>query len=216
MLADNVMAPNYVDGTVQFGVPYYYKVTASNEAGTSDFSNEVVASAHTLAQAARRTWEREAPFAPETLVAASLGPYGAMLAEGQEYTGDYGDADAATLERFHHDRVAALLGPAPDLLAWETIPNIVEAEVIAALQERFAGPEAWVAFQCADGGRIADGTPIEFSDDQWRGDAIVLEGPSRNWFHGVDRILPGTSRLLDEGGRFNLTLRRVTQVGRKF
>jgi alkylated DNA repair protein (DNA oxidative demethylase) len=43
------------------------------------------------------------------------------------------------------------------------------------------------------------------------GDAIVLEGPSRNWFHGVDRILPGTSRLLDEGGRFNLTLRRVTK-----
>lgn len=47
------------------------------------------------------------------------------------------------------------------------------------------------------------------------GDAIVLEGPSRDWFHGVDRILPGTSRLLEEGGRFNLTLRRVTQVGRK-
>ena len=44
------------------------------------------------------------------------------------------------------------------------------------------------------------------------GDAIVLEGPSRNWFHGVDRILPGTSRLLAEGGRFNLTLRRVTPV----
>ncbi len=47
------------------------------------------------------------------------------------------------------------------------------------------------------------------------GDAIVLEGPSRNWFHGVDRILPGTSRLLDESGRFNLTLRRVTPVGPK-
>ena len=44
------------------------------------------------------------------------------------------------------------------------------------------------------------------------GDAIVLEGPSRTWFHGVDRILPGTSRLLEEGGRFNLTLRRVTPV----
>lgn len=47
------------------------------------------------------------------------------------------------------------------------------------------------------------------------GDAIVLEGPSRHWFHGVDRILPGTSRLLEEGGRFNLTLRRVTQVDRE-
>jgi DNA oxidative demethylase len=43
------------------------------------------------------------------------------------------------------------------------------------------------------------------------GDLVVLEGPSRNWFHGVDRILPGTSTLLPEGGRFNLTLRRVTQ-----
>ena len=42
------------------------------------------------------------------------------------------------------------------------------------------------------------------------GDLIVLEGPSRNWFHGVDRILPHSSRLLPEGGRFNLTLRRVT------
>ena len=42
------------------------------------------------------------------------------------------------------------------------------------------------------------------------GDLVVLEGPSRKWFHGVDRILPGTSQLLPEGGRINLTLRRVT------
>ncbi len=42
------------------------------------------------------------------------------------------------------------------------------------------------------------------------GDLLLLAGPSRDWFHGVDRILPGTSQLLVEGGRFNLTLRRVT------
>ncbi|UYN94783.1 MAG: alpha-ketoglutarate-dependent dioxygenase AlkB [Enhydrobacter sp.] len=42
------------------------------------------------------------------------------------------------------------------------------------------------------------------------GDVVVLEGSSRHWFHGVDRIVAGTSRLLPEGGRFNLTLRRVT------
>lgn len=42
------------------------------------------------------------------------------------------------------------------------------------------------------------------------GDVLILEGPSRHWFHGVDRIMPGTSRLLPEGGRINLTLRRVT------
>jgi alkylated DNA repair protein (DNA oxidative demethylase) len=42
------------------------------------------------------------------------------------------------------------------------------------------------------------------------GDLLVLSGPSRHWFHGVDRILPGTSQLLPGGGRINLTLRRVT------
>ncbi len=42
------------------------------------------------------------------------------------------------------------------------------------------------------------------------GDVLVLSGASRHWFHGVDRIVPGSSRLLAEGGRFNLTLRRVT------
>ena len=42
------------------------------------------------------------------------------------------------------------------------------------------------------------------------GDVVVLDGASRHWYHGVDRILPGTSQLLPEGGRFNLTLRRVT------
>ncbi len=43
------------------------------------------------------------------------------------------------------------------------------------------------------------------------GDALVLGGGARLAFHGVDRIMPGTSTLLSEGGRINLTLRRVTQ-----
>lgn len=43
------------------------------------------------------------------------------------------------------------------------------------------------------------------------GDAIVFGGPARLAFHGVDRILPGTSTLLKDGGRINLTLRRVTR-----
>ncbi|TBW39201.1 alpha-ketoglutarate-dependent dioxygenase AlkB [Siculibacillus lacustris] len=43
------------------------------------------------------------------------------------------------------------------------------------------------------------------------GDVVVFGGPARLAFHGVDRILPGTSTLLPEGGRINLTLRRVTE-----
>ena len=45
------------------------------------------------------------------------------------------------------------------------------------------------------------------------GDALVLAGPARLAFHGVDRVIPGTSTLLPEGGRINLTLRRVTVPG---
>ena len=44
------------------------------------------------------------------------------------------------------------------------------------------------------------------------GDAMSLQGESRLAFHGVDRIIPGSSTLLPEGGRINLTLRRVTKV----
>jgi len=44
------------------------------------------------------------------------------------------------------------------------------------------------------------------------GDAFVFGGPARLAFHGIDRLLPGTSTLLPEGGRFNLTMRRVTRA----
>ena len=45
------------------------------------------------------------------------------------------------------------------------------------------------------------------------GDVVVLGGDDRLAYHGIDRILPGTSALLPEGGRLNLTLRRVTKPG---
>ena len=44
------------------------------------------------------------------------------------------------------------------------------------------------------------------------GDVFVLAGEDRLAFHGIDRVLVGTSQLLEEGGRFNLTLRRVTKL----
>jgi alkylated DNA repair protein (DNA oxidative demethylase) len=44
------------------------------------------------------------------------------------------------------------------------------------------------------------------------GDALVFGGPSRLIFHGIDRLVPGTSTLLPDGGRINLTIRRVTNA----
>ena len=90
------------------------------------------------------------------VVAGSVGPYGAMLADGSEYTGAYGPVTRDDLRAFHEPRIAALA--AADCLAFETIPRIDEAEVLADL----AGPrEAWLSFSCRDGAHISSGEAIE-------------------------------------------------------
>lgn len=95
------------------------------------------------------------------LVAASVGPYGAYLANGAEFTGDY-DVDPDGLRAFHGRRFAVLADTPADLLACETIPCLQEAEVyVALLREQEPGTCAWLSFSCRDDAHISDGTPIE-------------------------------------------------------
>ncbi len=93
------------------------------------------------------------------LVAASIGPYGAYLADGAEYRGRYG-LDRRALRDFHRERLQALWEAGPDLLACETIPDIVEAGALADLVDDVDAP-AWLTLSCADGGHLRDGTPVE-------------------------------------------------------
>lgn len=98
---------------------------------------------------------------PAPLVASSIGPYGAYLADGSEYDGRYG-VPASRLRRFHADRLSLLASSGVDLLACETIPSGVEAEVLIDVLEARAGDiGAWMSFSCRDGGHLHDGTPIE-------------------------------------------------------
>jgi DNA oxidative demethylase len=79
-------------------------------------------------------------------------------------------------------------------------------------EEDFAAPVVSLSLGDACLFRIG-GTRREGSTRSFRlasGDAVVLGGETRLAFHGVDRVIPGTSTLLAEGGRINLTLRRVT------
>ncbi len=93
------------------------------------------------------------------LVAASMGPYGAYLADGSEYRGHYG-LSVADLLAYHQPRLQILATARPDLFAFETIPSAREAQAIAHLLS--AEPEiyAWVSFSCRDGAHIYDGTPL--------------------------------------------------------
>ncbi|WP_330356828.1 homocysteine S-methyltransferase [Streptomyces chartreusis] len=91
-------------------------------------------------------------------VAASVGPYGAMLADGSEYRGRYG-LSVAELERFHRPRLEVLAGARPDVLALETVPDTDEAEALLR-GVRGLGVPAWLSYSVA-GDRTRAGQPLE-------------------------------------------------------
>ncbi|MFG3131003.1 homocysteine S-methyltransferase [Streptomyces tendae] len=91
-------------------------------------------------------------------VAASAGPYGAMLADGSEYRGRYG-LGAGELERFHRPRLEALAAARPDVLALETVPDTDEAAALLRAL-RGLGVPAWLSYTVA-GDRTRAGQPLE-------------------------------------------------------
>ena len=94
---------------------------------------------------------------PGCVVAASVGPYGAVLADGSEYTGHYG-LTATQLYDFHRPRLELLASAEPDLFAVETIPDLDEAAVLAGLLDEIGIP-AWLSFTI-DGELTRAGQPL--------------------------------------------------------
>ncbi|KNA04715.1 hypothetical protein SOVF_197130 isoform A [Spinacia oleracea] len=96
------------------------------------------------------------------LVAASVGSYGAYLADGSEYSGNYGDTVTLDyLKDFHRRRVQVLAESGADLIAFETIPNKVEAQAYAELlnEENIKIP-AWFTFSSKDGENVVSGDSL--------------------------------------------------------
>jgi len=92
-------------------------------------------------------------------VAASVGPYGAYLADGSEYKGDYTISDSQLYD-FHRGRWRVLAESAADLLACETIPSSRETAVLLQLLDDTPDCQAWMSFSCQDGLHICDGTRV--------------------------------------------------------
>jgi homocysteine S-methyltransferase len=113
-----------------------------------------------LAHEAIRQYRRTSTTAPrDCLVAASIGPYGASLADGSEYTGRYG-LDRDGLMAFHRVRWELLSSEGPDLLLCETIPSLLEIEVLAKLADSTSKIPVWLSMQCRDRDHLADGTRL--------------------------------------------------------
>ncbi len=136
-------------------------ITASYQASVEGFARRGLARADALALIQRSVhlareardlfWADPAhrEGRPRPFVAASVGPYGAFLADGSEYRGDYGLGEAELIE-FHRPRLAALLAAGPDLLACETLPCLREAQALVRLLAEFPGASAWISFSARD------------------------------------------------------------------
>ena len=112
-----------------------------------------------LAQRARDDYRAASGSEAPLLVAGSVGPYGAYLANGAEYRGDYA-LPAAEMKDFHRPRVAALLEAGVDLLACETLPSFSEIQALISLLAEFPQSSAWFSFTLRDAQHLSDGTPL--------------------------------------------------------
>lgn len=98
--------------------------------------------------------------APEKVwVAASVGPYGAVLGGGQEYVGNYGVAHV-DLVKFHRERIAVLASAKPDLFACETIPDLDEVRALVEVLADYPDIPAWITMSAQDGNSTCAGQGI--------------------------------------------------------
>lgn len=112
-----------------------------------------------IAKRARARFLSKHPGEKTPLLAASLGPYGAALADGSEFHGNYRTGYAELLA-FHAQRISCLSKAAPDLFACETIPSFAEAEVLLRALLPYPETPAWFSFTCCDGLHTAHGESI--------------------------------------------------------
>ncbi|MCR1000211.1 homocysteine S-methyltransferase [Serratia rubidaea] len=119
----------------------------------------LIATSVQLAQQARADYLAQQPQAAPLLVAGSVGPYGAFLADGSEYRGDY-QLPQAEMIAFHRPRIAALAAAGVDLLACETLPSFAELQALLTLLADYPTLGAWFSFTLRDSEHLSDGTSL--------------------------------------------------------
>lgn len=146
-------------------------ITASYQASTqglkdhfqmsSEEAEDAIKKSVRLVQQARdEAYSRGIKRERRLLVAGSVGPFGAYLADGSEYRGDY-IRTTAELQAFHKPRIKALVEAGVDLLAIETMPNFEEVQaVLDLLRNEFPGSIGWLSCTTKDEMHISDGTSL--------------------------------------------------------
>lgn len=146
----------YYAAGAQFAITSSYQATFEGFARRGTGRAEAAALLRRSVELADRARRETAGDGPRW-VAASVGPYGAMLADGSEYRGDYG-LSVAELERFHRPRMEVLAEAGADVLALETVPDAREAEALLRALDGLGVP-AWLSYSVA-GERTRAGQPL--------------------------------------------------------
>ena len=155
---------NYFKAGADCGITCSYQATIPGlmENGyTEAEAKEIIRKSVSVFLEARDEWweaEGEKSARSYPLCLAGIGPYGAYLANGSEYTGDYQVTDEELI-KFHKERMEILWDSGADILLIETQPSLREALLAADIAEEM-GAAYWISFSCKDEAHICDGTLI--------------------------------------------------------
>ncbi|OCG67046.1 homocysteine S-methyltransferase [Gilliamella sp. Fer4-1] len=143
-------------------------ITASYQATPLGFSQKGIAfdesiklikTSVELAKQAKQQYLTDTKQNKPLLIAGSVGPYGAYLANGSEYTGNY-HLDKEAFIAFHQDRIQALIEAGVDILACETLPSFAEIKALTTLIAQFPTMACWFSLTLKDSEHLSDGTPL--------------------------------------------------------
>ena len=155
---------NYFRAGADCGITCSYQATIPGfmaQGYTESEAEELIRRSVELFLKARDEWWQEEgkdSGRPYPLCLGAVGPYGAYLADGSEYRGNYGLSDQELYD-FHRRRMEILHEAGSDILLIETQPSLQEVLVEARIAEEL-GAEFWISFSCLNGKQICDGTMI--------------------------------------------------------
>lgn len=157
-----------ITNTYQANIKEFMKIGLSESE-----SEQLIIKAVKLADQARNEYYRDLSRkerqirAPHPLIAGSVGPYGAYLADGSEYRGDY-SLSQKEFQDFHRSRMELLAQAGVDLFAMETQPNFAETKALVNLLENeFPQQHAWLSFSINDPQTLCDGTLLTEAVEQY-------------------------------------------------
>lgn len=125
-------------------------------------ANELICSSIKIAKDTRdEFWENyKKNDRLKPLVASSIGPFGAYLANGAEYSGDY-KINEKELYSFHEKRLDTIMNMSPDIIACETIPIFSEVKILSKLLEKYEKTASWICISAKNDQLTNAGDDIE-------------------------------------------------------